>query len=156
MCLSLGFPEGSLGVESKSSIAQRKFVYDVQELAEGQSLAEMVDDGWRCSEDEITALALQLLDILAYLSSRRPPITHRSLPIKCNSFQSDTEISNQTQSVAIENICNNITALVLRLTCPPADRRSSSCRGHSRSNIVRLRYISNNSANSLRLALGKL
>lgn len=49
----------------------------VQELAKGRSLAQLVRDGWRGSEDEIKQLAAQLLDILQYLAGRRPPVTHR-------------------------------------------------------------------------------
>lgn len=48
-----------------------------QELVEGRTLAEVVDGSSSLSEAEITAIALQLLDVLQYFSTRRPPITHR-------------------------------------------------------------------------------
>jgi len=51
----------------------------VQELAEGKSLAALVDGGWRGSEDDVKAIAVQLLETLEYLASRRPPITHRDI-----------------------------------------------------------------------------
>lgn len=59
----------------------------VQELAKGRSLAQLVCDGWRGSEDEIKQLAAQLLDILQYLAGRRPPVTHRWSCFETNSFR---------------------------------------------------------------------
>jgi hypothetical protein len=49
----------------------------MQELAEGKSLAQLVQEGWRPDEAEITRIAQQLLGVLEYLSSRRPPVVHR-------------------------------------------------------------------------------
>lgn len=54
---------------------------------EGQTLAKVVDGGSRCTEASITAIALQLLDILQYFSSCRPAITHRLLPDCCPNMQ---------------------------------------------------------------------
>lgn len=51
----------------------------VQELAEGKSLADMVKDGWRGSEQDIKQITGQLLDILQYLGGRRPAVTHRDV-----------------------------------------------------------------------------
>ena len=50
----------------------------LQELAEGRSLAQLAQDGWRPDEAEICRIAQQLLGTLAYLGSRRPPVVHRS------------------------------------------------------------------------------
>ena len=33
--------------------------------------------GWRADEEEVTRIAKELLNILEYLSSRRPAVTHR-------------------------------------------------------------------------------
>ena len=55
-------------------------VWAMQELAEGRSLAQLAQEGWRPDEAEIVRIAQQLLAILAYLSSRRPPVVHRSAP----------------------------------------------------------------------------
>ena len=49
----------------------------MQDLAQGKSLAELVKGGWRADEEEVTRIAKELLDILDYLSSRRPAVTHR-------------------------------------------------------------------------------
>jgi hypothetical protein len=49
----------------------------LQELAPGKSLAQVVAGGWRGGEAEVKQLAAQILEILQYLGSRRPPVTHR-------------------------------------------------------------------------------
>lgn len=51
----------------------------LQELAEGKSLAQLVEEGWRADEREVTRIGIQLLEILEYLASRRPAVTHRFL-----------------------------------------------------------------------------
>ncbi|MBL8786537.1 MAG: serine/threonine protein kinase [Deltaproteobacteria bacterium] len=51
----------------------------VQELAEGDSLADLVKRGWRPTEAEARDLADQILGILDYLHSRSPPVVHRDL-----------------------------------------------------------------------------
>ena len=49
----------------------------MQDLAQGKSLAELVEGGWRADEAEARRIAIEMLGILAYLASRRPPVTHR-------------------------------------------------------------------------------
>lgn len=49
-----------------------------QELAEGKSLAQMIEGGWRGDEQEISLIAKEVLKILEYLGQRRPAVTHRS------------------------------------------------------------------------------
>ncbi|UNU25030.1 ankyrin repeat domain-containing protein [Microcoleus vaginatus] len=53
--------------------------YIVQELAEGQSLASLVENGWHASEPEIQRIATQILEILVYLHSQTPPVIHRDI-----------------------------------------------------------------------------
>ncbi|MEG5038185.1 MULTISPECIES: ankyrin repeat domain-containing protein [unclassified Microcoleus] len=53
--------------------------YIVQELAQGQSLASLVENGWHASEPEIQRIATQILDILVYLHSQTPPVIHRDI-----------------------------------------------------------------------------
>ncbi len=58
---------------------QDQVFYLVQELAEGQSLAVLVESGWHADEGEVQRIALELLEILVYLHSLKPPIVHRDL-----------------------------------------------------------------------------
>ncbi|MEG4495174.1 ankyrin repeat domain-containing protein [Microcoleus sp. D3_18_C4] len=53
--------------------------YIVQELAQGQSLASLVENGWHASEPEIQRIATQILESLVYLHSQTPPVIHRDI-----------------------------------------------------------------------------
>ena len=58
--------------------ADRSF-YLVQRIADGASLEAMVSRGWRATEEEITRIARELLNILRYLGSLRPAVIHRDV-----------------------------------------------------------------------------
>ncbi|MEQ9238102.1 protein kinase domain-containing protein [Coleofasciculus sp. E2-BRE-01] len=58
---------------------QDRSFYIVQELAEGQSLAAWVEQGWRTNETELRRIATQLLEILSYLQSLPSPVIHRDI-----------------------------------------------------------------------------
>src|SRR4028119_1866628 len=51
----------------------------VQTYIEAKSLQEYLSDGRTFSESEVTQLATALLDILAYLHQRQPPVIHRDI-----------------------------------------------------------------------------
>jgi len=53
--------------------------YIVQQLAPGQSLAELVEKGWKPSETQVKSLAIQILNILVYLQDLTPAVIHRDL-----------------------------------------------------------------------------
>eukprot|EP00667_Euglena_gracilis_P007236 EG_transcript_7306 len=53
--------------------------YLVQRLATGQTLAQLVADGWRPTEAQVYDAGLQLLGILEYLGSVWPPVVHRDI-----------------------------------------------------------------------------
>lgn len=53
--------------------------YIAQQLAEGKSLAALAESGWRTDENEVRDIASQILEILAYLHSLKPPVTHRDI-----------------------------------------------------------------------------
>ncbi len=53
--------------------------YLVQQLAEGTSLANWIENGWRPQESEVKDIAIQVLEIIAYLQTITPPIIHRYL-----------------------------------------------------------------------------
>lgn len=51
----------------------------VQELADGASLADIVERGWRSNEEKAKHLAAQILEILIYLHELTPPVVHRDI-----------------------------------------------------------------------------
>ncbi|GAB4340276.1 MAG: hypothetical protein Fur0042_00850 [Cyanophyceae cyanobacterium] len=51
----------------------------VQEVAVGQSLAQLIRKGWRPNEAEVTAIARQVLEVLCYLHRFNPPVIHRDI-----------------------------------------------------------------------------
>jgi serine/threonine protein kinase len=51
----------------------------VQKFVPGKSLAECLASGRRFDEEQLIGLADQLLEILAYLHSRKPPLVHRDI-----------------------------------------------------------------------------
>ena len=53
--------------------------YLVQQLAPGKNLDEWVKEGWRGTEEEIKAIAEQMLNILIYLHELEPPVIHRDI-----------------------------------------------------------------------------
>jgi ankyrin repeat protein len=59
--------------------AQERSFYIAQQLAPGQSLASLVQQGWRASEQEVRGIAIQILEILVYLHSLDPPVIHRDI-----------------------------------------------------------------------------
>ncbi|HAA33185.1 MAG TPA: ankryin, partial [Cyanobacteria bacterium UBA8553] len=50
-----------------------------QELADGKSLADLVEIGWRTNESGVRRIATQILEILVYLHSLKPPVIHRDI-----------------------------------------------------------------------------
>jgi serine/threonine protein kinase len=58
--------------------SDRKF-YLVQELAVGESLANLVEQGWKVSETGVQQIAGEVLQILVYLHSLTPPVIHRDI-----------------------------------------------------------------------------
>lgn len=57
--------------------------YLVQQLIKGDSLADLVAQGWRTDEVEVQDIAFQVLDILKYLHQSTPPVIHRDIQ-PCN------------------------------------------------------------------------
>ena len=53
--------------------------YIVQQLVVGKSLAELVKNGWRTNEAGVRKIATQVLNILIYLQSLKPPVFHRDI-----------------------------------------------------------------------------
>ena len=58
---------------------RNSYFYLAQQLVEGQSLFELVKNGWQPQEVEVWHLANQILDILVYLQQFTPPVIHRDI-----------------------------------------------------------------------------
>ncbi len=58
--------------------SDRRF-YLVQALAEGDSLANLVSQGWHSTEEEVRLIATQVLETLIYLHQLTPPVIHRDI-----------------------------------------------------------------------------
>jgi eukaryotic-like serine/threonine-protein kinase len=56
-----------------------RFFYLAQQLAEGNSLAQLIANGWRPPATEVRWTANQILDILVYLQQLAPPVIHRDI-----------------------------------------------------------------------------
>lgn len=53
--------------------------YLIQELVEGESLANLIKNGWITTEEEVKNIAVQILEILSYIHQLNPPIIHRDI-----------------------------------------------------------------------------
>ncbi|MBE9041742.1 serine/threonine protein kinase [Oscillatoriales cyanobacterium LEGE 11467] len=62
----------------RDTSSDRQF-YLVQELIEGESLAERVQKGWRATEEQVYQIGVQVLEILNYLHRLSPPVIHRDI-----------------------------------------------------------------------------
>ena len=73
-------------VETDSNV----YFYIVQELAPGQSLAELVSNGWQPTETTVKNIAEQILEILVYLQQLTPSVIHRDIKPQNIIYQPDT------------------------------------------------------------------
>lgn len=53
--------------------------YLVRELVIGDSLFDLVQQGWQVNEDEVKQIAIQVLEILKYLHQQTPLLIHRDI-----------------------------------------------------------------------------
>ncbi|AKG19985.1 serine/threonine protein kinase [Calothrix sp. 336/3] len=56
-----------------------RFFYIAQQLAPGKSLATLIENGWQPQEKQVRQIAIQVLEILIYLQSLKPPVIHRDI-----------------------------------------------------------------------------
>lgn len=56
-----------------------RFFYLAQQLADGRSLAQLIENGWHPPATEVRWIANQILDVLVYLQQLTPPIIHRDI-----------------------------------------------------------------------------
>jgi ankyrin repeat protein len=80
--------------------------YIAQQLAQGQTLAQLVETGWHGTEDEIKQIAVQILNILVYLHQLKPPVVHRDIKpqniiLKRDGSAGDPNSSNPQMQVSL-------------------------------------------------------
>jgi len=56
-----------------------RLFYLAQDIAEGTSLADLVESGWRADEAEARHIAESVLKVLDYLHTLNPPVIHRDI-----------------------------------------------------------------------------
>ena len=71
---------------------ENRYFYLVQELVEGDSLADKVAKGWRPREPQVRDIAIKALETLAYLHDLRPPVIHRNIKPENILLQADGKI----------------------------------------------------------------
>lgn len=63
----------------QSNQGRNQYFHIAQQLAGGQSLASLIEQGWKPEETEVRSIAEQLLAILIYLQNLAPPVIHRDI-----------------------------------------------------------------------------
>ncbi len=64
----------------------------VREYIQGRDLQELVDNGWRGTEEEIRGIGRKIADIVAYIHSLRPPVVHRDINPRNVVVRGDAEV----------------------------------------------------------------
>ena len=90
----------------------------LQELAEGRSLGDLVKSGWRADEAEVVRIGRELLQILQYLSSRRPPVVHRSVGSLPGPIPLKQVRICRTPSALLASICCSQMCCILMSSIP--------------------------------------
>lgn len=72
--------------------SENRCFYIAQQLAEGESLAVLVQNGWYPDETEVRFIAIQLLEVLVYLHQLNPPVIHRDIKPQNVIRQSDGKV----------------------------------------------------------------
>ncbi|MEM9484661.1 MAG: serine/threonine-protein kinase, partial [Cyanobacteria bacterium P01_F01_bin.116] len=88
---------------------RNRYFYIVQELAKGESLADLVAAGIRFSETETQRIAIEILQVLEYLHSLNPPIIHRDIKPQ-NIIRGDDGRIFLVDFGAVQNIYRNTVA----------------------------------------------
>ena len=84
--------------------------YLVQELADGQSLFDLVEKRWQPSESEVKKIAIQILEILIYLQSFSPSIFHRDIKPQNIIYGKDKKVYLVDFGAVQNKLVNTLTA----------------------------------------------
>ena len=71
---------------------RRRVFYLVQQLAEGLSLAKLVEMRWHPDEAKVRQIAKRVLEILVYLQQLTPPVIHRDIKPENIIYRADGQL----------------------------------------------------------------
>ena len=95
----------------------------VQQLAPGSTLQSLVEAGtWRPDEAEIEAIALRLLDVVAYLHARRPAVIHRDIKPSNIVYEPSTGALSLVDFGAVRDSLNDGSTVVGTLGYMPLEQ----------------------------------
>ncbi|WP_126146772.1 serine/threonine protein kinase [Synechococcus elongatus] len=102
----------------------------VRDLVEGQPLDQLVEQGARLSEEEVVAIAAQVLEILVYLQSLYPPLVHRDIKPQNLIRQTDGQLQlidfGSVQAIARETLLGSNTFVGTLGYMPPEQLQGQS------------------------------
>lgn len=102
----------------------------VRDLVEGQPLDQLVAQGRRFQEQEVGAIATQVLEILVYLQSLYPPVVHRDIKPQNLIRQADGQLQlidfGSVQAIARETFLGSNTFVGTLGYMPPEQLQGQS------------------------------
>jgi serine/threonine protein kinase len=79
-----------------------RLFYIVQQLAEGENLATLIEKGWKPSELEVKQIAERILEILIYLQQIIPPVIHRDIKPQNIIYNQDLDFQNKEKLFLVD------------------------------------------------------
>ncbi|WP_338441609.1 serine/threonine-protein kinase [Synechococcus elongatus IITB4] len=102
----------------------------VRDLVEGQPLDQLVEQSQRFQEQEVVAIATQVLEILVYLQSLYPPVVHRDIKPQNLIRQADGQLQlidfGSVQAIARETLLGSNTFVGTLGYMPPEQLQGQS------------------------------
>ncbi|WP_338438835.1 serine/threonine-protein kinase [Synechococcus elongatus IITB5] len=102
----------------------------VRDLVEGQPLDQRVEQSQRFQEQEVVAIATQVLEILVYLQSLYPPVVHRDIKPQNLIRQADGQLQlidfGSVQAIARETLLGSNTFVGTLGYMPPEQLQGQS------------------------------
>jgi eukaryotic-like serine/threonine-protein kinase len=81
---------------------RQRLFYIVQQLAEGENLANLIEQGWNPDEIEVKQIAERILKILVYLQHFVPPVIHRDIKPQNIVYNQSTESQDKRKLFLVD------------------------------------------------------